>query len=91
MLAGVIIKAVQPKPKLMNGPESSMTPEQQELLKQYKDLIREQVCIFLSCLFCLFYYVLSTNIFINKTFPFVFYHNSSIPFALLKNIYSIHF
>lgn len=46
MLAGVIIKAVQPKPKLMNGPESSMTPEQQELLKQYKDLIREQVCIF---------------------------------------------
>lgn len=41
-LEGVIIKAVQPKPKLLNGPESSMTPEQQELLRQYKDLIREQ-------------------------------------------------
>ncbi|XP_035216666.1 general vesicular transport factor p115-like isoform X2 [Stegodyphus dumicola] len=41
-LEGIIIKAVQPKPKLLNGPESSMTPEQQELLRQYKDLIREQ-------------------------------------------------
>ncbi|GFY40243.1 general vesicular transport factor p115 [Trichonephila inaurata madagascariensis] len=41
-LEGTVIKAVQPKPKLLNGPESSMTPEQQELLRQYKDLIREQ-------------------------------------------------
>lgn len=41
-LEGTVIKAVKPKPKLLNGPESSMTPEQQELLRQYKDLIREQ-------------------------------------------------
>ncbi|XP_055949873.1 general vesicular transport factor p115-like [Argiope bruennichi] len=41
-LEGTVIKAVQPKPKLLNGPESSMTPEQQELLKQYKDVIRDQ-------------------------------------------------
>uniref|UniRef100_A0A2L2YBC6 Putative er-golgi vesicle-tethering protein n=1 Tax=Parasteatoda tepidariorum TaxID=114398 RepID=A0A2L2YBC6_PARTP len=41
-LEGVIIKAVQPKPKLLNGPESSMSPEQQELLRQYKDVIRDQ-------------------------------------------------
>ncbi|GFU40406.1 general vesicular transport factor p115 [Trichonephila clavipes] len=41
-LESTVIKAVQPKPKLLNGPESSMTPEQQELLRQYKDLIREQ-------------------------------------------------
>ncbi|GIX67470.1 general vesicular transport factor p115 [Caerostris darwini] len=41
-LEGTVIKAVQPKLKLLNGPESSMTPEQQELLRQYKDLIRDQ-------------------------------------------------
>ncbi|XP_023219412.1 general vesicular transport factor p115-like isoform X2 [Centruroides sculpturatus] len=42
-LEGLIIKAVQPKPKdLTNGPESTMTPEQQKLLQQYKDVIRDQ-------------------------------------------------
>lgn len=41
-LEGVIIKAIQPKPQAINGPESSMTPEQQGLLQQYKDVIRDQ-------------------------------------------------
>ncbi|RWS29226.1 general vesicular transport factor p115-like isoform X1, partial [Leptotrombidium deliense] len=41
-IEGVIIKAVQNKPDLANGPESNMSAEQHRLLVQYKELIRDQ-------------------------------------------------
>ncbi|RWS14215.1 general vesicular transport factor p115-like isoform X1 [Dinothrombium tinctorium] len=41
-LEGAIIKAVQNKPDLTNGPESNMSAEQHRLLVQYKEVIRDQ-------------------------------------------------
>uniref|UniRef100_A0A2R5LEV0 Putative er-golgi vesicle-tethering protein n=1 Tax=Ornithodoros turicata TaxID=34597 RepID=A0A2R5LEV0_9ACAR len=42
-LEGLIIKAVQPRPKeLANGPESNMSDAQHGLLQRYKGLIRDQ-------------------------------------------------
>lgn len=42
-LEGVVIKAVQPKPKgLSNGTEANMTAEQHKELQYYKDMIRDQ-------------------------------------------------